>query len=169
LLRASAPLVFAEALRVIGRPDVELAGLGGFSNLRVEWKCATCARRWEATPAGRVRPQALALRDRDHPLSAQCWRYLDMQAAFHCYSLNNVLLTLRHQRLQAHSATRVLACAIASKRWSLHWRRSSSPSQNHGNRLPRWVYARSCSESLQCMSRGPLVGSSALSRSAADG
>jgi hypothetical protein len=70
-----------------------------------------------------------------------------MQAAFHCYSLNNVLLILRHQRLQAHSTTRVLACAIASKRWSLHWRRSSSPSQNHGNRLPRWVYATSCSES----------------------
>jgi rubrerythrin len=53
LLRDAAPHAFSEALRVVGRPDVELATLGSGSNLSVRWRCSTCGQEWDAKPAAR--------------------------------------------------------------------------------------------------------------------
>jgi rubrerythrin len=55
LLREANPSVYGEALVVVGRPDVALSDLGTGSNLRVEWQCAACGERWQATPAARAR------------------------------------------------------------------------------------------------------------------
>ena len=55
LLRDSDPDVFGEALRVIGRPDVDLDTLGTGSNLGVRWSCTTCSHEWDAKPSARFR------------------------------------------------------------------------------------------------------------------
>ncbi|WP_376785977.1 MULTISPECIES: zinc-ribbon domain-containing protein [Aeromicrobium] len=123
LLRDASPAIFAEALHVVGRPDVDVSTLGTGSNLPVRWRCPVCSHEWDAKPSARSRGTgcpacARAIRRRSRAQAPPGMSLADLfpQIASE-FEANLDRQDMSPRDLRAHSKQRCLWRCVNGHRW----------------------------------------------------